>query len=78
MSEYEAYDSFKKNLLDRKEAVNQELLQLNLRMEGLSTERKSLKESLDSIQLQADVQNNEWYSKYKDMFEIVNSVETVE
>lgn len=78
LSEYEAYDSFKKNLLDRKEAVNQELLQLNLRMEGLSTERKSLKESLDSIQLQADVQNNEWYSKYKDMFEIVNSVETVE
>ena len=78
LSEYEAYDSFKKKLLDRKEAVNQELLQFNRRMEELSTERKSLKESLDSIQLQADVQNNEWYSKYKDMFEIVNSVETIE
>lgn len=79
LSEYEdAYDSFKKKLLDRTDKENQKLLQLNHKMEELLADRKSQKETLDSIQLQADAQNNEWYAKYKDMFEIVNSVEIVE
>lgn len=47
-------------------------------MEKLSNERNSLKETLDSIQLRAESQNNDWYAKYKEFFEIVNPVETVE
>lgn len=58
--------------------VDQKLSNFLNCMEKLSNERNSLKETLDSIQLRAESQNNDWYAKYKEFFEIVNPVETVE
>ncbi len=78
LSEYDAYDSFKQKLLAKKNVINEELSQFIDKIEELTNERKSLKETLDSIQLQTDSQNNEWYAKYKETFEIVNLVETIE
>lgn len=78
LSEYEGYDNFKQKLLSKRVCVDQKLSDFLNCMEKLSNERNSLKETLDSIQLRAESQNNDWYAKYKEFFEIVNPVETVE
>lgn len=66
------YMNFKEELLKKKKKKDEVLSDINKALKNYSEKRISLNEQLEKNQLDTESQNNDWYTRYKELFEIVN------